>query len=110
MAGGEHEAVAVRPDGVRGVEAEMPLPEGVDDGGQAIGVPGWPEFACCTASMDSVRMVFTQRRSRASTSMAGSLSCVTLLPGRKPTSKFPPRLGHTDSIRTPRVRGVPWAS
>src|SRR5262245_27564845 len=25
-------------------------------GANAIGVPGWPEFACCTASIDSVRM------------------------------------------------------
>src|SRR5437870_5488707 len=30
----------------------------------AIGVPGWPEFACCTASMASVRMVLMQSRSR----------------------------------------------
>ncbi len=28
-------------------------------GAMAIGVPGWPEFACCTASIDSVLMVFT---------------------------------------------------
>src|SRR5262249_1282686 len=26
-------------------------------GASAIGVPGWPDFACCTASIDSVRMV-----------------------------------------------------
>src|SRR5438270_6447643 len=26
----------------------------------AMGVPGWPELACCTASMDRVRMVLTQ--------------------------------------------------
>src|SRR5262245_30376525 len=25
-------------------------------GASAIGVPGWPEFACCTASIESVRM------------------------------------------------------
>src|SRR5438132_10578450 len=29
-------------------------------GAIAIGVPGCPEFACCTASIASVRMVFTQ--------------------------------------------------
>ncbi len=29
-----------------------------------IGRPGWPEFAAWTASMDSVRMVSTARRSR----------------------------------------------
>src|SRR6185437_10135686 len=29
-------------------------------GAMAIGVPGCPELACCTASMLSVRMVFTQ--------------------------------------------------
>src|SRR5215467_7748574 len=25
-------------------------------GASAMGVPGWPDFACCTASIDSVRM------------------------------------------------------
>ena len=25
-----------------------------------MGVPGWPEFACCTASIDRVRMVLMQ--------------------------------------------------
>jgi hypothetical protein len=29
-------------------------------GAIAMGVPGCPELACCTASMLSVRMVFTQ--------------------------------------------------
>src|SRR5580704_19022059 len=28
-------------------------------GAIAIGVPGWPELACCTASMHRVRMVLT---------------------------------------------------
>src|SRR2546425_4017960 len=30
-------------------------------GAIAMGVPGCPEFACCTASIASVRIVFTQR-------------------------------------------------
>src|SRR6266550_2014693 len=30
----------------------------------AIGVPGWPDFAACTASIASVRMVLMVRRSR----------------------------------------------
>src|SRR5713101_9709421 len=29
-------------------------------GAIAIGVPGWPELACCTASMERVRMVLIQ--------------------------------------------------
>src|ERR1041384_3926781 len=33
-------------------------------GASAIGVPGWPELACCTASMASVRMVLMQSWSR----------------------------------------------
>src|SRR5215831_10999913 len=33
-------------------------------GASAIGVPGCPELAACTASMDRVRMVLMQRRSR----------------------------------------------
>jgi hypothetical protein len=37
-------------------------------GASAIGVPGWPELAACTASMDSVRIVLMARRS-----MSGSV-------------------------------------
>src|SRR5580693_7894750 len=33
-------------------------------GASAMGVPGWPELAACTASMDNVRMVLMLRRSR----------------------------------------------
>src|SRR5579862_8103302 len=33
-------------------------------GAMAMGVPGWPEFAFCTASIDSVRMVLMQSWSR----------------------------------------------
>src|SRR5215831_36507 len=29
-------------------------------GARPIGAPGWPEFACWTASMESVRMVLTE--------------------------------------------------
>src|SRR6266542_4860775 len=32
-------------------------------GAAPIGAPGWPEFACCTASIDSVRIVSMARRS-----------------------------------------------
>jgi hypothetical protein len=32
-------------------------------GAIAIGVPGWPEFACWTASMLNVRMVLIERES-----------------------------------------------
>jgi hypothetical protein len=35
-------------------------------GAMAMGVPGWPELACWTASMDRVRMVLTD-----SVSMSG---------------------------------------
>src|SRR5438045_3823451 len=34
------------------------------NGARAIGVPGWPELAFCTASMDSVRTVLMQSASR----------------------------------------------
>ena len=34
-------------------------------GASAIGVPGWPEFACWTASMERVRIVFTHSSSSA---------------------------------------------
>src|SRR4051812_17552581 len=42
-------------------------------GARAIGVPGWPELAACTASIDSVRMVLTQVASR---SLLPSMACV----------------------------------
>ena len=29
-------------------------------GAKAIGVPGWPDSACCTASIDKVRIVLMQ--------------------------------------------------
>ncbi|HEX3710557.1 MAG TPA: hypothetical protein VHV56_11795 [Pseudolabrys sp.] len=32
-------------------------------GARAIGVPGWPELACCTASIDKVRIVSMQSSS-----------------------------------------------
>ena len=40
MAGGEHEAVAVGPDGVFGIEAENALPQGVNGGRHAHGRAG----------------------------------------------------------------------
>src|SRR5262245_39449746 len=36
-------------------------------GASAIGVPGWPEFDCCTASMASVRIVLTHSSAIAAT-------------------------------------------
>jgi hypothetical protein len=58
VADGQHEAVAVRPDGIVRIEAQMKFCHRCrSTGAIAIGVPGWPELACCTASMHSVRMV-----------------------------------------------------
>src|SRR5258707_8315487 len=37
----------------------------------AMGVPGWPEFACCTASMESVRMVLTESVWRSGVGITG---------------------------------------
>ena len=34
------------------------------------GRPGCPEFACCTVSMDSARMVAMERRARSSVTAA----------------------------------------
>ena len=39
-------------------------------GAIAIGMPGWPEFAAWTASIDSVRMVSMLRRSMSVEAMA----------------------------------------
>jgi hypothetical protein len=45
MACRQHEAVAVGPFGLGRIELDIP-----------IGMPGWPLFAACTASMESARM------------------------------------------------------
>src|SRR5437588_7474906 len=42
----------------------------------AMGVPGCPELACCTASMDKVRMVLMLNRSMSSFMVRGSLNRV----------------------------------
>src|SRR5262245_31776799 len=42
-------------------------------GAKAIGVPGWPELACCTASIERVRMVLMLSWSR--TRLCPALSC-----------------------------------
>ena len=39
-----------------------------------IGMPGWPEFACCTASIDSMRIVLMQSWSRSSVEAGVSTS------------------------------------
>src|SRR5262245_43528109 len=50
-------------------------------------VPGWPEFAACTASIDSVRMVLMAFCSAASWALSASIFALSLpmcdLPGRR---------------------------
>ena len=57
MAVREHEAIAIGPDRILRIEAHDPIPQRVDQGASAMGVPGCPELACWTASIESVRMV-----------------------------------------------------
>src|SRR3954453_7081627 len=47
-------------------------------GASAIGVPGWPEFAFCTASIDRVRIVSMQSLSRACLSVAADVMSLPL--------------------------------
>ena len=51
----KHEAITIRPYRVLRIETKKLLPEAVSHGAIAIGVPGCPEFAACTESIDSVR-------------------------------------------------------
>ena len=65
VAHGEHEAVAVRarwgrPGRSAGAAARARRPRAPC----AMGVPGWPELACCTASIASVRIVLMESKSR----------------------------------------------
>src|SRR5690349_5895086 len=48
-------------------------------GASAIGVPGWPDLACCTASMDSVRIVLMHSRSSSAAVVAGLSTGVLLM-------------------------------
>src|SRR5262249_50411215 len=47
-------------------------------GASAMGVPGWPDLAACTASIESVRIVLIQSRSL-ELSMAPVALCVALM-------------------------------
>jgi hypothetical protein len=58
-----HEAVSIRPDWIFRVEAQETLPQRIDQRRKVIGVPGWPDAARCTASIDKVRIVLIQRSS-----------------------------------------------
>src|SRR5215212_414461 len=62
-------------------------------GASAIGVPGWPEFAFCTASIDRVRIVSMQSLSRACLSVAAD---VMSLPLRLRLSSIP--LTHCERV------------
>ena len=54
----QHEPIAVRPDRILRVEAQdLAATARTRTGASAIGVPGCPELAACTASMLSVRIV-----------------------------------------------------
>ena len=56
----QHEAIAVRPDRIVGIEAQELLPETVGHRRHRHRRARMPEFAACTASIDSVRMVLMQ--------------------------------------------------
>src|SRR5437868_5385569 len=57
----------------------------------AIGVPGWPELAACTASIDRVRMVLTASLSIGDFSLETVIPVVTVMgviPGVKGTASL----------------------
>src|SRR5690242_8054457 len=63
-----------------------------------MGAPGWPEFACCTASMASARIAFAIRESLAIGGSSGGLSGETLHftgPLPSPRSWIPASAGMT---------------
>src|SRR5262245_41529568 len=49
----------------------------------AIGVPGWPEFACWTASIDNVRMVLIDSWSRSGVVIQGLQGEIVARPRRR---------------------------
>src|SRR5438105_10790183 len=58
MPGGKHKAIPVRPLRIAGIVPQVTLPKHIGYRRNAMGVPGWPLLAFCTASMASVRIVF----------------------------------------------------
>jgi len=56
----EDEAVAIGPDGIGRIEAQIILPQVIDDWGKRHGRAGVARLACWTASIDNVRMVLMQ--------------------------------------------------
>ena len=62
MAVRQHEAVAVGPFRVRRAVAQMRFHSTSAISAMPMGVPGWPELAFCTASMDSARMALANSR------------------------------------------------
>ena len=54
----EHEAVPVGPVGARGIELEELPKSTVATSARPSGMPGWPERACSTASIERARMAF----------------------------------------------------
>src|SRR5262245_5637681 len=52
----------------------------------AIGVPGCPELACCTASMESVRMVLMESVSRSIVGIGAACSIVCRRPSKTATT------------------------
>ena len=72
-------------------------------GAIAIGIPGWPEFAAWTASMESVRTVSIARRSRSVAGGAVIRSVSPLAPRICVTRQFttPPAARIASSARSP---------
>src|SRR5215218_11335635 len=67
-------------------------------GASAIGVPGWPELAAWTASMQSVRIVSIASLSMGSLSRAGKSVLAVWVMG-PPSSVSDPALGRTQQLR-----------
>ena len=93
VAGRKDKSVAVRPNRIFRIKSQKILPQHVHDRRHRHGVPGWPEFACWTASMHSVRMVLIERESIVC--MGGFFGCgkssVNHLRGHRRTLARPPQ-------------------
>jgi hypothetical protein len=62
VAGRQHEAVAVRPVRIGGSNFRNCVNSTVAMSAAPIGRPGWPDFACSTASMASARIALAMRQ------------------------------------------------
>jgi hypothetical protein len=72
----QHKTIPIGPDRVLRVEVEHPIPDRINERREC---HGGPELACCTASIESVRMVLTHSSSSCAVVKLLPIACALLI-------------------------------